>query len=402
MPTYIIRPNNKIISQSLSLIDRKFDVESRKKQAQEVAQIYKEDTTYQALTQWSQEIEQQKDSHLLKSPKDIGITGSAIVQMSEEQAQETRRQYPQFSILKDQPIDLIQPHKITASYKTENELKTEDLWHLDAIGLNGQQSLTGEGVTIAVLDTGIDSSHPALRGKISKAFEFDISRKQVKQLSNSLDTDGHGTHVAGLICGDRIGVAPRATLINTIMIPKGKGSLSNFVLAFDWAANNPEISIVNVSAGLRGFFPDLEDIVNDMLSVGIFPVCAVGNEGRDQSRSPGNYRSVLSVGASNSRNKIANFSSGGELFSDDNHRYVIPHLVAPGEEVYSAVVQGGYESWSGTSMATPIVSGIAALILEKNPYINLNDLREELIDSCKDLGFSKDRQGFGLIQANNL
>jgi subtilisin family serine protease len=401
MPTYIIRPKAKIVSQSLSLIDRHFTLASRQKQVQEVAEIYREDSAYKSLTKWSEEVEKTEGLHLLKSPKNIGITGSAIVEMSEEEAQKTQQQFPELSVLKDQPIDLIKPHKVTASHKSEDELTTEDLWHLEAILAQNNQSVTGKGITIAVLDTGIDSSHPALRGKVSKSFEFDITQGQVKELDNSLDTDGHGTHVAGLISGKRIGVATDATLINGIMIPKGRGSLANFVLAFDWVADNPEIAIVNVSAGLRGFFPDMEDVINDLLLVGVLPVCAVGNEGRDQSRSPGNYRSVLSVGASNSQGEVASFSSGGVL-TVDNHTYTIPHLVAPGEQVYSSVVTGGYEAWDGTSMATPIVSGIAALLLEQDPNISVNDLREQLLDSCKDLGLPKERQGLGLIQVGNL
>ena len=398
MPTYIVRPKAKIVSQSLSSIDRKFDVDSRKKQVEEVAQIYKENSTYQKLTQWSQEIEASQDSHLLKNSTDIIISGSVIVEMSKEKAEETKREFPEFIILEDQPIDLIKPSQIKAIRKNEEQLKTEDLWHLDAIGWNNK-SATGKGVTIAVLDTGIDSSHPSLRGKVKQSFEFDTETNQIKALDQSLDTEGHGTHVAGLICGDRIGVAPEATLINGVMIPKGRGSLVNFVRAFDWVAQNPEIAIVNVSAGLRGFFTGLEDVISDLLLVGVLPVCAVGNEGRNQSRSPGNYRDVLSVGASNEQGKIASFSGGGQL-TVNNHIYTVPNLVAPGEQVYSAVVQGGYEAWNGTSMATPIVSGVAALLLEKNPDLDVNDLREALLDSCKDLGFSEKRQGQGLIHIN--
>ncbi len=120
------------------------------------------------------------------------------------------------------------------------------------------------------------------------------------------------------------------------MIPKGRGSLANFIIALEWAANNPEIQIVNVSAGLRGFFSDMEEVISDMLAVGVLPVCASGNEGRDRHRSPGNYRSVLSVGASNKEGRVAGFSSSGTLIVE-NTTYNIPHLVAPGEQVYSAV-----------------------------------------------------------------
>jgi subtilisin family serine protease len=82
----------------------------------------------------------------------------------------------------------------------------------------------------------------------------------------------------------------------------------------------------------------------------------------------------------------------------DNHRYEVPDLVAPGEGVYSSVIGGGYEAWDGTSMATPVVSGVAALILEKYPKIRVTDLVEELLTTCKDLKQNADRQGKGLVQ----
>lgn len=401
MPIYIIRPKISLITQSLDLIDRKLTSESRQRQTQEVEAVYQENPDYQSLIQWATEVKNQEKLTILKNLEHPSVTGTAIIKMSEETAAEAQKEFPDFFILKDQPIDLIKPHKVTASHKNEDELKPEDLWHLNAVLSPLNRQFTGKNITIAVLDTGIDSSHPALRGKITKAVEFDINQGQIKELNVSLDTDGHGTHVAGLICGDRIGIAPDARVINALMIPKGQGSLVNFILALDWAANNPEIAIVNVSAGLRGFFPDMQEVIGDMLAVGVLPVCASGNEGRDRTRSPGNYRSVVSVGAMNNQNKVASFSSSGNL-TIDNHSYSIPHLVAPGEQVYSSVVQGGYEAWDGTSMATPIVSGVAALLLERYPDITVNDLREELFSRCQDLEQPKERQGLGLIQIGEL
>lgn len=401
MPIYIIRPKISLISQSLDLIDRKLTNESRQRQTQEVEAVYQENADYQSLIQWTNEVKSQDKLTIIKSPENPSVTGTAIIKMSEKIAAEAQKEFPDFFILKDQPIDLIKPHKVTASHKNEDELKLEDLWHLKAISSSLNQQFTGKDVTVAVLDTGIDSSHPALRDKITQAIEFDVNQGQVKELNISLDIDGHGTHVAGLICGRRIGIAPDARVINALMLPKGQGSLVNFILALDWTANNPEISIVNVSAGLEGFFPDMQDVIGDMLAVGVLPVCASGNEGRNFTRSPGNYRNVVSVGAMNSQNKVSSFSSSGNL-TVDNHSYSIPHLVAPGEQVYSSVVQGGYEAWDGTSMATPIVSGVAALLLERYPDITVNDLREELFSRCQDLGQPKERQGLGLIQVGKL
>lgn len=126
-------------------------------------------------------------------------------------------------------------------------------------------------------------------------------------------------------------------------------------------------------------------------------VIATGNEGPNKSRSPGNYVEPLSIVASTREDRIAGFSSGGTMFVD-NMSYPIPDLVAPGQEITSCVMDGGYEAWNGTSMATPIVSGVAALHIEKEPDILLTVLKEKIILSCVDLGFPVTRQGAGLVQ----
>jgi subtilisin family serine protease len=142
----------------------------------------------------------------------------------------------------------------------------------------------------------------------------------------------------------------------------------------------------------------MHEAVGDLMAVGVLPIVAAGNEGRNRTRSPGNYIEVLSVGASNAQSKVANFSSSATMVAD-NHQYQIPDLVAPGEGVYSSVMGGGYEAWNGTSMATPVVSGIAALILERQPDISVLDLMELLQQTCRKLPGEEDgRQGRGLAQ----
>ena len=106
----------------------------------------------------------------------------------------------------------------------------------------------------------------------------------------------------------------------------------------------------------------------------------------------------MSVGAINRQNKIAAFS-GNTTIINNNQSYHVPYVVAPGKSVYSSVMGGGYEAWDGTSMATPIVSGIAALILEKyNKNLSVLNLLDEILITCKDLGVDKERQGQGLVQ----
>jgi subtilisin family serine protease len=183
------------------------------------------------------------------------------------------------------------------------------------------------------------------------------------------------------------------------MIPGGHGNLSDFILALEWALGRPEVQIVNMSAGLPGYIADepLLSIVSDIQLAGVLSVFAIGNEGRNRTRSPGNYVEPLSVGASNRENRVAGFSGGGTIVAG-SHQYNVPDLVAPGEAVLSSVVGGGYEAWDGTSMAAPIVSGVAALLLEKRPDFEVTELVETLLNSCRTLGLPADRQGRGVIQ----
>ncbi len=250
------------------------------------------------------------------------------------------------------------------------------------------------------MDTGVQADHPEIQGRVAQGVTFDVDRWTSLPEPSPRDTQGHGTHVAGLICGRQVGVAPEATVVSGVMIPNGRGNLSDFVLALEWAANQPEVQIVNVSAGIPGYLDGMHAIVEELLLVGVLPVVAVGNEGRNQTRSPGNYTQVLSVGAVDRKKGVASFSGGGTIISPDRHQYSVPNLVGPGVDVYSCVMTGGYEAWDGTSMATPIVSGVAALLLERHAASDMTvlDLREELLEACEDLGQPIDRQGCGLIQ----
>lgn len=325
-------------------------------------------------------------------------TGVTIIDTDEEGAAAISSELTDANIIPDEDLELIEPEIRAVDVAAESpDLTDAELWHLEAIGLKDARTKgftgTGAGVTVAVLDTGI-ADVPEIHGKVTETLELDTNDWKAKAQPTQKDTQGHGTHVAGLIAGDNVGVAPGASLANVIMIPGGSGKISDYILALEWVASQPQIAILNMSAGKRGFHENMRIMARVMRRVRTLAVIAIGNEGPNTSRSPGNYPEVISVGASNSQKKIWTRSGGGELVIDQMSM-TAPKLVAPGEGVTSCVMQGGYQSWNGTSMATPILSGIACLLLERTPNISLTDLENELFASCEDLGLDKKRQGQG-------
>ncbi len=397
MSIYIIRPKTASVVRSLKLASRKFSPESRSLQVAEVVHFWQEDPVHTDIESWLENAE-----NILKHPAYSGITGATIVEMPDEEAVRMRRELPNALILRDQPIELIQPERNVAG--TKNEVTAADLWHLEAIALNTarQQGFTGTGknITVAILDTGINDRHPELQGKIAESYSLNDRTQQIQSIP-SQDTHGHGTHVAGLICGQQVGVAPETKLINAVLIPRGTGKLSDLFLWLDWLGTRQDVNIANISAGIPTYFDEISDLIDTLLAVGILPVCAIGNDGINRTDAPANCRGAVSVGAANSHGKVAYFSGSG-MISINQHLYNVPYLIAPGEGVYSSVQGGGYEAWDGTSMATPIVSGVAALILEKyDKQITVGRLIDVLLDNCKDLGQDRNRQGKGLIQVTS-
>jgi subtilisin family serine protease len=330
----------------------------------------------------------------------IPLSGSRIIETDDQTIDEIELQLPRESkVFKDEPFTLIRPTR--RAKRNTDHLLDDQLWHLSAIGAKEAQrrgiTRTGAGVTVAVMDTGIEASVNELENRVIASFRVNLENGRVEEELPCRDTDDHGTHVTALICGRTVGVAKGVDIVNCTTIPHGKGSLSNFIASVEWAAQRSEIDIVNISGGMPGYFPHMEDIMYTLLSVGILPVVAVGNEGRHRTRSPGNCRDVLSVGAATKNYKVASFSGSSNIITN-NQMYAKPDLVAPGDSVYSCLRSGRFEAWDGTSMAAPLVTGIAALILERSRDLGVLELMELILDKCRDLHKFRDRQGMGLVQ----
>ena len=245
-----------------------------------------------------------------------------------------------------------------------------------------KKGLTGQGIVVGHLDTGVDGAHPSLAPAIASFAEFDDLGFQRSPAPAAHDSGDHGTHTAATIAGRptgkvKPGVAPGVKLAAGLVI-EGGDVVARVLAGMDWVVGQGA-RILNMSLGLRGYWDEFLPVTQTLRSLGVLPVFAVGNEGSGTSRSPGNYEESLSIGASDRKDQIAWFSSSQELLQPTR---TVPDLVAPGVDIVSAAPGGGWQSMDGSSMATPHVSGLAALLLEAKPSATVDELEAAILASC--------------------
>ncbi|MDT9691486.1 S8 family serine peptidase [Streptomyces sp. P9(2023)] len=268
-----------------------------------------------------------------------------------------------------------------------------------------EAGLTGKGVKVAVLDTGADLGHPDLKDRVSESKSF-IAGQEVA------DRNGHGTHVSSTVGGSGAGsegkekgVAPGATLaVGKVLSDEGSGSESEIIAGMEWAAKDIDAKIVSMSLGSRegsdGTDPMAQAVNALSAETGALFVIAAGNSGAPGTiGSPGAADSALTIGAVDSADEAAYFTSQGPRFSDQALK---PDLSAPGVDILAARSQlvsgtGLYTSMSGTSMATPHVAGVAALLAEKHPDWTGAQLKNALMSSSKTLTDSAYALGAGRV-----
>jgi subtilisin len=221
-----------------------------------------------------------------------------------------------------------------------------------------------------------------LTGAIKSFAEFDMAGDRVPNAQPS-DSDEHGTHTAGTIVGRTVskgafGMAPEAQLASAMVIEGGQ-VIDRILGGMDWVIGEGA-RIMSMSLGLRGFTPAFQAVIDALRAANVLPVIAVGNEGPNTSRSPGNYVNVLSVGAIGSDDQVADFSSSQQFNRPSNP--LCPDVVAPGVGILSSVPGGKFKTMDGSSMATPHVAGLAALLLQAKPTATATQLENAIIGSC--------------------
>jgi subtilisin family serine protease len=281
-------------------------------------------------------------------------------------------------------------------------IKADQVWNLKD---NQGASLTGKGVKVAILDTGIDYTRAELGGcfgadcRVVDGYDF------MNDDNDPMDDQGHGTHVAGIVAanGEIKGVAPEATLyaykICDYSCPTD-GTIAALEKAIDPdgdPSTDDGVDIINMSIGGPGGFDDpLTVAVNNLADENILVVISAGNEGDGAMTvtSPGNAARALTVASTDKNDNIASYSSRGPILSETFQK---PEISAPGSDITSLAIGSGNVSMSGTSMAAPHVAGAAALVKQQYPELTGQEIKTLLISNTDSIDYPFATAGSGRL-----
>jgi subtilisin family serine protease len=296
-----------------------------------------------------------------------------------------------------------------------------EVWN--TITTNGNESVNGSGITIAILDTGVDYTHDDLGGCIGTTCKVIGGYDFVNDVNDPMDDHGHGTHCAATAAGDGLfkGVAPGASIVAYKVLDQyGNGYESDILEAMERAIDpnmdgdiSDHYDILSLSLGIRNGNPDdlLSVATDTAVAAGAIVVVAAGNEGpRLKSiRSPGTARTAITVGATYDTDQLASFSSRGPVVWDGG-MLIKPDLSAPGVNICAAKATGtqlgsdcagtgNHVMLQGTSMATPHVAGAAALLIQQHPEWTPVEIKSTLTATAANVFFHTELGGDGRLDA---
>src|SRR5262245_19090784 len=284
---------------------------------------------------------------------------------------------------------------------------------IEAVEAREDFRLDGRGIRVAILDTGMDKNHPALLGKVVD---------EVSTIAEPVTVPGnHGTHTGGTVASnDPVfrGVAPQTDLINIkVLTAAGGGTPAGVITGLDQAVRRGAL-VASLSLGWSEIFHgwvcnDADCILcqaaDNTVRLGVTVVVAAGNEGNAGAkppfaiRHPGAARNVITVGAVDKSKVLAGFSSigpgSGRLSPASGQRLTKPDVSGPGVNIVSSVLGGGFAALSGTSMATPHVAGLAALLLQRHQSMLPRRVKKALEGRCEPVELAPHQAGYGLVNA---
>ena len=251
-------------------------------------------------------------------------------------------------------------------------------------------------VKVAVVDTGVDYNHPALKGKIDLADAYNF----VANNTDAMDDQGHGTHVSGIIATnakDNYGLMGITGQLDVQIMPvkvldsDGSGDSDIIAQGITYAVDKGA-DIINMSFGGEGMSTEINNAIKYAVQKGVLVVAAAGNSATDSATfTPASLENVVTVSALSINDRRSSYSNYGDSVE----------LAAPGDMILSAYPNGRYAFMSGTSMATPVVVGVAAIIKAQNPTLTASQIEKILEQSAVDLGVKgKDKYyGYGKVDA---
>ncbi|NLF11402.1 MAG: S8 family serine peptidase [Anaerolineaceae bacterium] len=360
-------------------------------------------------------------------PKDVnkfqrlGYAGAYVVDTANDVMAAKAREVltPDYHIMPD--IEMGLP-KAILSQRFVRRPRRKSYWPAESgVAEAHRQGITGKGVLVGVLDTGIDADHLEFRDRRLpfRYVPLQPTEGQIRSV-RGFDTNGHGTHVAGIIAGRNVGVAPDVELLVAAVIESEtvKTSLERVMVALDWMLSHfqlPENAdkpfILNLSLGFRPEWigvTEIQSVVEGMhlllrtlvMDFDVLPVAAIGNDGPGVVRAPGYFPECLSVGAVGPDLRPPWFSGSGLSPVTQEPE---PDIAGYGVAVLSALERdldrvSIYAEKSGTSMAAPYVTGIAALTASANPGLQGEALRRRILDNALRLEEGGSRVGAGLAR----